>query len=76
MSVTVFRRPPRRRAPDMPGGELSLREPPVLSETPGSGSMSMVFTMLPMGVMAGAMLLMVVVPLRSGSGGGPVPAAW
>jgi len=48
MSVTVFRRPPRR-APDKSGGELSLHEPPVLSETLGSGSMSMVFTVLPMG---------------------------
>ena len=70
MSVTVFRRPPRRRAPEMPGGELSLQEPPALSETLGGGSMSMVLRVLPMAVMAGAMLLMIVVPLRSGGGGG------
>src|SRR5882724_196461 len=70
MSVTVFRRPPRRRAPEMPGGELSLQEPPALSETLGGGSMSMIFRVLPMAVMAGAMLLMMVVPLRTGGGGG------
>jgi S-DNA-T family DNA segregation ATPase FtsK/SpoIIIE len=72
MSVTVFRRPPRRRAPEMPDGELSLQEPPVLSEMLGAGSMSKIFTVMPMAVSAGAMLLMVVVPMRTGgsSGGG------
>jgi DNA segregation ATPase FtsK/SpoIIIE, S-DNA-T family len=70
MSVTVFRRPPRRRAPEMPDGELSLQEPPSLSETLGGGSMSMVLTVLPMVVSAGAMLLMVVVPARTGGGFG------
>jgi S-DNA-T family DNA segregation ATPase FtsK/SpoIIIE len=54
----------------MPGGELSLQEPPALSETLGGGSMSMVLRVVPMAVMAGAMLLMVVVPLRTGGGGG------
>jgi DNA segregation ATPase FtsK/SpoIIIE, S-DNA-T family len=72
MSVTVFRRPPRRRAPEMPSGELSLQEPPSLSETLSAGSVSTLFTILPMAVGGGAMLLMVVIPLRTqgGLGGG------
>ncbi len=70
MSVTVFRRPPRWRAPEMPSGELSLQEPPSLSETLGVGSLSMLFTVMPMAVGVGAMLLMVVIPLRTGGGFG------
>ena len=66
MSVTVFRRPPRRKPPDMPAGELSLQEPPALSETIGGGSMSMLFTVVPMAVGAGAMAAMLAVPLRTG----------
>jgi DNA segregation ATPase FtsK/SpoIIIE, S-DNA-T family len=68
MSVTVFRRPPRRRAPETPSGELSLQEPPSLSETLGGGSISMLFTVLPMAVGVGAMALMILVPLRTGGG--------
>jgi DNA segregation ATPase FtsK/SpoIIIE, S-DNA-T family len=68
MSVTVFRRPPRRKPPDMPSGELSLQEPPALSETIGGGSMSMLFTVVPMAVGAGAMAVMLVVPLRAAGG--------
>jgi len=66
MSVTVFRRPPRRKPPDMPSGELALQEPPALSETIGGGSMSMLFTVVPMAVGAGAMAAMLAVPLRTG----------
>ncbi len=65
MSATVFHRPPRMRPPEMPSGELSLQEPPVLSEQLGSGSMSM----LPMMIGGGAMALMVGAPLLAGSGG-------
>ena len=70
MSVTVFRRPPRRRAPEMPEGELSLQEPPSLSETLSGGSISTLFTVAPIAVAAGAMLLMVLLPLRTGTGFG------
>ncbi|MGV9575008.1 hypothetical protein ACWDRX_39515, partial [Streptomyces nigra] len=33
MSVVLFRRPARRRGPEMPDGQLTLQEPPVLAET-------------------------------------------
>ncbi|MGA5444905.1 type VII secretion protein EccCa [Streptomyces griseoincarnatus] len=63
MSVVLFRRPPRRRAPDMPEGELSLQEPPTLPEVvPDS---SAVWNYLPMGMMSASMMLMFV---RMGNG--------
>ncbi|GGS69678.1 type VII secretion protein EccC [Streptomyces griseoviridis] len=61
MSVVFFRRPARRRGPDMPEGDLALQEPPVLSEqVPDSGSGMM--TYLPMAMMSGAMVLLYVRP--------------
>ncbi|CAL9324256.1 ESX secretion system protein EccC (plasmid) [Streptomyces sp. SudanB66_2053] len=63
MSVVLFRRPPRRRAPDMPDGELSLQEPPTLPEiVPDS---SAVWNYLPMGMMSASMMLLFV---RMGNG--------
>ncbi|MFC5032364.1 MULTISPECIES: type VII secretion protein EccCa [Streptomyces] len=60
MSTVLFRRPARRRGPDMPQGELSLQEPPTLPEAqPNSSAMWMY---LPMGLTSVAMLLMFVRP--------------
>ncbi|MER6913307.1 type VII secretion protein EccCa [Streptomyces sp. NPDC000594] len=57
----LFRRPPRRQAPDMPGGELSLQPPPPLPELePGGFQALMGF--VPTLMMAGSMSLMFVVP--------------
>ncbi|MFE8950252.1 type VII secretion protein EccCa [Streptomyces sp. NPDC007856] len=68
MSVVVFRRPARRRGPDMPEGELALQEPPTLSETaPASGANMMNY--LPM---AGMSIAMVLLYTRLGKGSGPI----
>ncbi|CAM5235372.1 Type VII secretion protein EccC OS=Streptomyces fumanus OX=67302 GN=GCM10018772_70890 PE=4 SV=1 [Streptomyces fumanus] len=65
MSVVLFRRPARRRGPDMPEGELSLQEPPTLPESvPDS---SAVWNYLPMAMMSVSMMLMF---MRPGMGGG------
>ncbi|MFB9837079.1 type VII secretion protein EccCa [Actinoallomurus acaciae] len=56
MSFVLFRRPARRRAPEMPDGEINLQEPPTLPETvPDS---SAIWTYLPMALMSGAMVMM------------------
>jgi DNA segregation ATPase FtsK/SpoIIIE, S-DNA-T family len=56
LSFVLFRRPVRRRAPEMPDGDLNLQEPPTLPETvPDS---SAVWTYLPMALMSGAMMMM------------------
>ncbi|MEV5810355.1 type VII secretion protein EccCa [Streptomyces parvulus] len=61
--MVLFRRPARRRAPDMPEGELSLQEPPTLPEiVPDT---SAVWNYLPMGMMSASMMLMFV---RMGTG--------
>ncbi|MDQ0784824.1 type VII secretion protein EccCa [Streptomyces sp. B3I8] len=66
MSTVLFRRPARRRGPDMPEGELSLQEPPALAEvTPDS---SAVWNYLPMAMMSVSMMLMYMRP--GGSRGG------
>ncbi|MFI5635342.1 type VII secretion protein EccCa [Streptomyces sp. NPDC051664] len=60
MSVVFFRRPARRSGHEMPEGEVTLQEPPVLAEpTSGSGAM---LTYIPMGVMSGAMVLLYIRP--------------
>ncbi|MGW3150329.1 type VII secretion protein EccCa [Streptomyces sp. NPDC001177] len=65
MSVVLFRRPARRRGPDLPEGELSLQEPPTLPESvPDS---SAVWNYLPMALMSVSMMLMF---MRPGMGGG------
>ncbi|MFJ7078529.1 type VII secretion protein EccCa [Streptomyces sp. NPDC098781] len=65
MSVVLFRRPARRRGPDLPEGELSLQEPPTLPEVvPDS---SAVWNYLPMALMSVSMMLMF---LRPGHGSG------
>ncbi|MER6524744.1 type VII secretion protein EccCa [Streptomyces sp. NPDC001508] len=63
MSVVLFRRPARRRAPDLPEGELSLQEPPTLPEiVPDT---SAVWNYLPMGMMSASMMLLFI---RMGTG--------
>lgn len=57
MSTVLFRRPARRNGPEMPHGELSLQEPPGLPESEPTG-LRMVFTVLPMLLMSGAMAMM------------------
>ncbi|CAL9585468.1 ESX secretion system protein EccC [Streptomyces sp. enrichment culture] len=64
MSVVLFRRPARRRGPEMPDGELKLQEPPTLPEVvPDS---SAVWTYLPMALMSVSMMLMLMRPGMSG----------
>ncbi|MGW2278232.1 type VII secretion protein EccCa [Streptomyces sp. NPDC001770] len=63
MSVVLFRRPVRRRGPDMPEGEISLQEPPAMAEaTPNSAA---IWTFMPMGMMSMSMMLTF---MRPGSG--------
>lgn len=67
MSVVLFRRPARRRGPEMPDGELKLQEPPTLPEVvPDS---SAVWTYLPMALMSVSMMLMLMRPGMSSGGG-------
>ncbi|WP_026252788.1 type VII secretion protein EccC [Streptomyces sp. PsTaAH-124] len=68
MSVVFFRRPVRRRGPDLPDGELTLQEPPTLAETAPSSAANML-TYLPM---AGMSVGMVLLYTRIGKGTGPV----
>ncbi|MGC9501099.1 type VII secretion protein EccCa [Streptomyces sp. WG7] len=66
--MILFRRPARRRGPEMPSGELSLQEPPTLPEvTPDS---SAVWTYLPMALMSVSMMLMLMRPGMGRSSGG------
>ncbi|MEV0406057.1 type VII secretion protein EccCa [Actinoallomurus sp. NPDC050550] len=67
MSTTLFRRPPRQSPPEMPGGELSLQEPPVLPEAP-TGNVGMLLTYLPMAVGSSVMILLFVPASRPGLG--------
>ncbi|ALO99048.1 secretion protein EccC [Streptomyces hygroscopicus subsp. limoneus] len=68
MSVVFFRRPARRRGPELPDGELTLQEPPTLAEAAPSSTANML-TYLPM---AGMSVGMVLLYTRIGSGTGPV----
>ncbi|MFF3503299.1 type VII secretion protein EccCa [Streptomyces sp. NPDC003247] len=68
MSVVFFRRPARRRGPELPDGELTLQEPPTLAEAAPSSAANML-TYLPM---AGMSVGMVLLYTRIGSGTGPV----
>ncbi|MEV0134993.1 type VII secretion protein EccCa [Dactylosporangium sp. NPDC050688] len=57
MSTQLFRRPPRRNGPELPHGELSLQEPPVIPEVQ-RGGLRMLLMLLPMALMSGVMVLM------------------
>ncbi|MDQ2589053.1 type VII secretion protein EccCa [Saccharothrix yanglingensis] len=67
MTTTLFRRQGREQPPEMPGGELSLQEPPVLPESAGGG-MGQALMMLPM--MAGGAVMMIMMMGRSNIGMG------
>ncbi|WP_203691688.1 type VII secretion protein EccCa [Streptomyces sp. SID12488] len=68
MSVILFRRPARRKGPELPSGDLSLQEPPTLPEVvPDS---SAVWTYLPMALMSVSMMLMFMRPGMAKSSGG------
>src|SRR5712691_7459793 len=66
MSTIMFRRPGRRQPPEMPSGELSLQEPPVMPEEP-TGNMGLLLTFLPMALGSSMMILLFVTPGK-GSG--------
>ncbi|WP_159940996.1 MULTISPECIES: type VII secretion protein EccCa [unclassified Nocardiopsis] len=65
MSTILVRRPPRRPGPDLPSGEVTLQEPPELSE-PQSG-MSSLFMYLPMALTSMAMVMLFIRPGGGGS---------
>ncbi|MER7930262.1 type VII secretion protein EccCa [Streptomyces sp. NPDC096057] len=66
--MVFFRRPARRRGPELPDGELTLQEPPTLAEATPSSAANML-TYLPM---AGMSVGMVLLYTRIGSGTGPI----
>ncbi|MEU2227599.1 type VII secretion protein EccCa [Streptomyces sp. NPDC018347] len=66
--MVFFRRPARRRGPEMPEGEMVLQEPPVLSEQVPDGGAGLM-TYLPMAMMSGAMVLLYA---RPGQSSGPM----
>jgi len=66
MSTILFKRPARRQPPEMPSGELSLQEPPVLPEEP-TGNLSLLLTFLPMALGSSMMVLLFVQPGQHGS---------
>ncbi|MDC2959604.1 type VII secretion protein EccCa [Streptomyces gilvifuscus] len=66
MSTVIAKRSSRAEGPPMPEGQVELAEPPVLGE-PATADFGSVMTYLPMGLGAGAMVLMYSV----GSGGLP-----
>ncbi|MFT7841746.1 type VII secretion protein EccCa [Saccharothrix sp. BKS2] len=55
MTTTLFRRQGREQPPEMPSGELSLQEPPVLPESTGGG-LGAALLMLPM-ALGGALMM-------------------
>lgn len=61
MSTIVFRRPPRRPAPELPRGEILLESPPELPETV-AGNFTQALTYLPMLAGAGSMVFLVAGP--------------
>ncbi|MEU0491503.1 type VII secretion protein EccCa [Nocardiopsis sp. NPDC006139] len=65
MSTIRVRRPPRRPGPDLPSGEITLQEPPELTEQ--QSSMSSVFMYMPMAFTSLAMLMMFIRPGSMGN---------
>ncbi|WFE61218.1 type VII secretion protein EccCa [Micromonospora sp. WMMD712] len=63
MGTVLFRRPARRGGPEMPTGELTLQEPPELSEPQRNGARQAMMV-LPMALMTGVMMLMFMGPSR------------
>ena len=66
MATIVFRRLARRQPPEMPSGELSLQEPPVMPEEP-TGNLGLLLTFLPMALGSSVMILLFVTPGHSGA---------
>lgn len=56
MATTLYRPQPREKPPQLPSGELSLQEPPALPEVQAKDPV-MMFTMIPMMLMSGVMML-------------------
>lgn len=71
MATVVFRRPPRRPPPPMPGGEITLREPPDLPKI--RKDISQLLMILPMLAGGGAMMFMF---SGVGTGGQASPIRW
>jgi DNA segregation ATPase FtsK/SpoIIIE, S-DNA-T family len=67
MATMLVRRPVRRPAPELPGGELMLEAPPELPE-PGGRQWMYMLMMLPMVLMMGGMVLL----YSSSAGAGPL----
>ena len=65
MTVTIYRRPARRKPPEMPVGELVLQEPPSVTETTGGGLSNLLF-IVPMAIGGLAMMAMFGLPLLQG----------
>ncbi|MFE4654273.1 type VII secretion protein EccCa [Streptomyces sp. NPDC056707] len=61
--MVLFRRPARRRGPDMPDGEISLQEPPALAEAQPNAAA--IWTVMPMGLMSMSMMFMFIRPGQS-----------
>jgi S-DNA-T family DNA segregation ATPase FtsK/SpoIIIE len=61
MSTVLFIRPPRRKGPQLPSGEMSVQEPPALPEAP-TGALGQMLVYIPMAVSSSAMLLLFVSP--------------
>src|SRR5258708_25892872 len=66
MSTIMFGRRGGRQRREMPSGELSLEEPPVMPEEP-RGNMGLLLTFLPMALGSSMMILLFVTPGK-GSG--------
>ena len=61
MSTKLFKRPARRVPPEMPSGELTLQEPPVLPEE-ASGNVALLLTYIPMALGSSLTMLLFISP--------------
>jgi S-DNA-T family DNA segregation ATPase FtsK/SpoIIIE len=65
MSTKLFKRPTRRVPPEMPSGELTLQEPPVLPEE-ASGNVALLLTYIPMAMGSSLTMLLFISPSSLG----------
>ncbi|MDG4765072.1 type VII secretion protein EccCa [Solwaraspora sp. WMMD406] len=61
MSTIPFRRPARRKGPELPTGDITVQEPPSVPEFP-TGNMGMVLMYLPMAIASSVVILLFVSP--------------